>query len=126
MRLTEMIGCMKATRRRKLVGDIVGDEIAREGRTRKWAALTMHMSESQLYRILNGDVEESSLKWNSVEKVLTFPDGLLTHILDGDTQSIEAIPEVELRPALRRRIVRELTEIDAEGVEDGEDNHQAR
>jgi len=82
------------------------------------------MAPSTLYRILNGVADKDSSKYRAIEGVLGFPDDLLRHIIEGNTDRIEAIRPENIRSSLRDSILYELGSIEAEQVEDG-DQQQA-
>jgi transcriptional regulator with XRE-family HTH domain len=106
---------VKATKRRKLAGDIVRDEIAHQGQTQDWAAERMGMSSSALHSVLNGEVGVTQMKLRSVAGTLGLPRRLLTSVVDGDAAHIRAIGDDEMQPTLRRAVLRGLTRIEAEG-----------
>ena len=118
MRLSDMVRDMKITKRRKLVGDIVKAEYARQRFTREQTADRAHMSPSTLDRVRDGDASVRSSTLRSVEGALGLPDDLLIYIADGDTAAIEAIGANEMRPGLRRVIMAGLARIAAEEVEE--------
>lgn len=124
MRLVDILAGMKSEARRKLAGEIVEAEIPRKGLNRKRAAAAMYMSPGSLDRIREGDPTIQPPKLRSVEGVLDFPRFLLTHIWEGDAKAIAAIPGMD--EDLRRVILDALARIDAKGVDDDENNHQAR
>jgi len=113
-----MVRDMKITKRRKLVGDIVKAEYARQRFTREQTADRAHMSPSTLDRVRDGDASVRSSTLRSVEGALGLPDDLLIYIADGDTAAIEAIGANEMRPGLRRVIMAGLARIAAEEVEE--------
>ena len=125
MRLSEMVGHMRASNRQKLAGRVVRDEIARQRRTVDQTATDSRMAPSTLYRILNGVADKDSSKYRAIEGVLGFPDDLLRHVIEGNTDRIEAIRPENIRSSLRDSILYELVTIDAELVED-EDQQQAQ
>ena len=120
MRLSDMVGSMKAANRQRLAGRVVRDEIARQRRTVDQTATDSRMAPSTLYRILNGVADNDSSKYRAIEGVLGFPDDLLRHIIEGNGDRIEAIRPENIRSSLRDSILYELGAIDAEQVEDGE------
>ena len=120
MRLSDMVGDMKASNRQKLAGRVVRDEIARQRRTVDQTATDSRMAPSTLYRILNGDADKDSSKYRAIEGVLGFPDDLLRHIIEGNGDRIEAIRPENIRSSLRDSILYELAAIDSEQVEDEE------
>jgi hypothetical protein len=124
MRLSDMIGAMKASNRQKLAGRVVRDEIARQRRTVEQTAIDSRMAPSTLYRILNGVADKDSSKYRALEGVLGFPDDLLRHIIEGKVDRIEAIRPENIRSSLSDSILYDLATIDAEQVED-EDQQQA-
>jgi len=77
MRLSDMVRDMKITKRRKLVGDIVKAEYARQRFTREQTADRAHMSPSTLDRVRDGDASVRSSTLRSVEGALGLPDDLL-------------------------------------------------
>jgi len=115
---------MKSNARRKLAGEIVEAEIPRKGLNRQRAAAAMHMSPGTLDRIRKGDPTLQPAKLRSVEGPLDFPRSLLIHIWEGDVEAIAAIPSMD--EDLRWVILDKLARIDAEEVENDENNHQAR
>jgi len=115
---------MRASNRQKLAGRVVRDEIARRGRTVEQTAADSRMAPSTLYRILNGVADKDSSKYRAIEAVLDFPDDLLRYIIEGNTGRIEAIRPENIRSSLRDSILYELVSIEAEQVED-EDQQQA-
>lgn len=125
MRLVDILACMKSEARRKLAGSIVWDELPRHDLNRKTGSAAMHMSPGSLDRIRYGAINVRSPRLRSAEKVLDLPRHLLDYIIEGDVQAIEAIGD-ELEADLRRVILDKLARIDAEEVENDEDNHQAR
>ena len=125
MRLSDMLASMKATNRQKLAGRVVRDEIARQRRTVDQTAIDSRMAPSTLYRILNGVADKDSSKYRAIEGVLGFPDDLLRHIIEGSADRIEAIRPENIRSSLRDSILYLLAAIDAEQVED-EDQQQAQ
>ena len=122
MRLSDMIGSVKALNRQKLAGRVVRDEIARQRRTVDQTARDARMAPSTLYRILNGDADKDSSKYRAIEGVLGFPDDLLRHIIEGDSGRIEAIRPENIRSSLSDAILYELATIDNENIED--EGHQ--
>jgi transcriptional regulator with XRE-family HTH domain len=122
MRLSDMIGSVKALNRQKLAGRVVRDEIARQRRTVDQTARDARMAPSTLYRILNGDADKDSSKYRAIEGVLGFPDDLLRHIIEGDSGRIEAIRPENIRSSLSDAILYELATIDNEHIED--EGHQ--
>ena len=120
MRLSDMVSSMKASNRQKLAGRVVHDEIARQRRTVEQTATDSRMAPSTLYRILNGVADKDSSKYRAIEGVLDFPDDLLRHIIEGNADRIEAIRPENIRSSLRDSILYELAAIDAERVEDEE------
>ena len=120
MRLSEMVGHMRASNRQKLAGRVVRDEIARQRRTVDQTATDSRMAPSTLYRILNGVADKDSSKYRAIEGVLGFPDDLLRHVIEGNTDRIEAIRPENIRSSLRDSILYELAAIEAEQVDDGE------
>ena len=98
-------------------GQLVKNEIGRTGMSQAKAAERMHMAPSTLARIIAGDQKVSEVKYRSVEALLALPDGLLSYIVDGHRESIEAIGEDEMRPGLRRIILAGLMAIEDEGIE---------
>lgn len=97
------------TSRHKLAGRFVRDEIARQGKTQRWAAAHAGMSGSTLARILTGDPTVEPMKLRSIEGALGLADQILTYVINGDIASIEAIGADELRPGQRRIILATLT-----------------
>lgn len=126
MRLIDILAGMKSNARRKLAGSIVMDELPRHGLNRKTGSAAMHMSPGSLDRIRDGLVNVQSPRLRSAEKVLDIPRFLLDYIIEGDVDAIEAISDALLDADLRRVILDKLARIDAEEVENNEDNHQAR
>ena len=124
MRLSEMVDLTKASNRQKLAGRVVRDEIARQRRTVDQTATDSRMAPSTLYRILNGVADKDSSKYRAIEGVLGFPDDLLRHVIEGNTDRIEAIRPENIRSSLRDSILYELAAIEAEQVDDG-DQQQA-
>jgi len=122
MRLSDMIGSVKALNRQKLAGRVVRDEIARQRRTVDQTARDARMAPSTLYRILNGDADKDSSKYRAIEGVLGFPDDLLRHIIEGRADRIEAIRPENIRSSLSDSILYELATIDNEQIED--EGHQ--
>lgn len=112
-----MVESMKTTRRRKLAGDIVEAEYARQRMTRQATADRMKMSPSTLDRVRQGDATLTTPKLRSVEGVLNLPDDLLTFIAEGNVAAIEAIGADEMRPGMRRRIMDGLAQIASDEVE---------
>jgi hypothetical protein len=125
MRLSDMVGSMKAANRQELAGRVVRDEIARQRRTVEQTAIDARMAPSTLYRILNGVADKDSSKYRAIEGVLGFPDDLLRYVIEGDTARIEAIRPENIRSSLGDSILYELATIEREQVE-GEDQQQAR
>jgi hypothetical protein len=119
-----MIGATKASNRQKLAGRVVRDEIARQRRTVDQTAIDARMAPSTLYRILNGVADKDSSKYRAIEGVLGFPDDLLRHIIEGNAARIEAIRPENIRSSLADSILYDLATIEAEQVED-EDQQQA-
>jgi hypothetical protein len=64
-------------------------------------------------------------KYRAIEGVLGFADDLLRHIIEGNADRIEAIRPENIRSSLRDSILYELGAIEAEQVED-EDEQQAQ
>ena len=124
MRLSDMLASMRALNRQKLAGRVVRDETARQRRTVDQTAIDSRMAPSTLYRILNGVADKDSSKYRAIEGVLGFPDDLLRYIIEGDVDRIEAIRPENIRSSLRDSILYELAAIEAEQVED-EDQQQA-
>jgi len=122
MRLSDMIGSVKALNRQKLAGRVVRDEIARQRRTVDQTARDARMAPSTLYRILNGDADKDSSKYRAIEGVLGFPDDLLRYIIEGNADRIEAIRPENIRSSLSDSILYELARIDNEQTED--EGHQ--
>jgi transcriptional regulator with XRE-family HTH domain len=118
MKISDMVRDMKTTKRRKLAGDIVAAEFARQRFTREQTADRARTSPSTIDRVRKGDetVRDSTLR--QVEGALGLPDNLLIYIANGDTAAIEAIGANEMRPGLRRVIMAGLARIAAEEVED--------
>jgi hypothetical protein len=125
MRMSDMIGSMKATNRQKLAGRVVRDEIARQSRTVDRTATDARMAPSTLYRILNGVADKDSSKYRAIEGVLSFPDDLLRYVIEGNTERIEAIRPENIRSSLRDSILYELSAIDSERVDDEQDEKHA-
>ena len=125
MRLSDLVGSMKAANRQKLAGRVVRDEIARQRRTVDQTARDSRMAPSTLYRILNGVADKDSSKYRAMEGVLGFPDDLLRHIIEGNADRIEAIRPENIRSSLSDSILYELARIDSEQVEP-EDRQQAQ
>ena len=125
MRASDMLDVMKAENRQKLAGRVVRDEIARQRKTVDQAARDSRMAPSTLYRILNGVADKDSSKYRALEGALGFPDDLLRHVIEGNADRIEAIRPENIRSSLRDSILYELVTIDAELVED-EDQQQAQ
>ena len=123
MRVSDMLGSMKASNRQKLAGRVVRDEIARQRRTVDQTATDSRMAPSTLYRILNGVADKDSSKYRAIEGALGFPDDLLRHIIEGSTARIEAIRPEDIRSSLRDAILYELDTIDTE--REAEDQQQA-
>jgi hypothetical protein len=117
MRLSDMIGFMKASNRQTLAGRVVRDEIARQRRTVDETAIEARMAPSTLYRILNGVADKDSSKYRAIEGVLGFPDDLLRHIIEGNADRIEAIRPENIRSSLRDSILYELVTIEADQVQ---------
>lgn len=117
MRLNDMLACMRTKNRTKFAGQLVRDEIGRTGVSQAKAADQMHMAPSTLARIIAGDDKVSEVKYRSVEALLSLPDHLLSYIVEGHRESIEAIGDDEMRPGLRRIILSGLDSIQAEGIE---------
>src|SRR5664280_439130 len=124
MRRSDIGGSLKAGNRQKLGGRVVRDEIARQRRTVDQTAPASRMAPSTLYRTLNGVADKDSSKYRAIEGVLGFPDDLLRHIIEGNVERIEAIRPENIRSSLQDSILYELGAIDAEKVED-EDQQQA-
>lgn len=120
MRLSEMLAKAKASNRQKLAGRVVRDEIARQRRTVDQTATDSRMAPSTLYRILNGVADKDSSKYRAIEGVLGFPDDLLRHIIEGNVDRIEAIRPENIRSSLRDSILYEMASIEAEQIEDEE------
>jgi len=78
------------------------------------------MAPSTLYRILNGVADKDSSKYRAIEGVLGFPDDLLRHIIEGNVDRIEAVRHENIRSSLRDSILYELAAIEAERVDDEE------
>jgi hypothetical protein len=116
---------METPFRQKLAGRVVRDEIARQRRTVDQTAIDSRMAPSTLYRILNGVADKDSSKYRAIEGVLGFPDDLLRHIIEGSADRIEAIRPENIRSSLRDSILYDLAAIDAEQVED-QDQQQAQ
>jgi hypothetical protein len=114
---------MKASNRQKLAGRVVRDEIARQRRTVDQTATDSRMAPSTLYRILNGVADKDSSKYRAIEGVLGFPDDLLRHIIEGNTDRIEAIRSENVRSSLRDSILYELSAIDAHRGDDVDQQH---
>lgn len=125
MRMIDMFGSMKATNRQKLAGRVVRDEIARQSRTVDQTATDARMAPSTLYRILNGVADKDSSKYRAIEGVLSFPDDLLRHVIEGNTERIEAIRPENIRSSLRDAILYELSAIDSDRVDNEQDQQQA-
>jgi hypothetical protein len=118
VRLSGMVGSMKAANRQKLAGRVVRDEIGRQRRTVDQTAIDSRMAPSTLYRILNGVADKDSSKFRAIEGTLGFPDDLLRHIIEGNADRIEAIRPENIRSSLRDSILYELAKIEHEQVED--------
>jgi transcriptional regulator with XRE-family HTH domain len=103
-----------AASRRKLAGQIVEDEYARQCLTREQAADRMCMSPSTLDRVRDGGDRLTGPTLRSVEGALGLPDDLLSFIINGDMRSIDTIGDDEMRPGLRRVIVAGLERITAQ------------
>ena len=125
MRLSDLVGSMKAANRQKLAGRVVRDEIARQRRTVDQTARDSRMAPSTLYRILNGVADKDSSKYRAMEGVLGFPDDLLRYIIEGNADRIEAIRPENIRSSLSDSILYELARIDSEQVEP-EDRQRAQ
>lgn len=91
-------GMDRATKRRKLAGQIVEDEYARQGLTRERAAERMSMSPSTLDRIREGDTKITGPKLRSVEGALDLTDFLLTYIIDGDWRPSQPLVRARCGP----------------------------
>jgi hypothetical protein len=113
MRLGEVIACMREISKRKLIGTLVRDEVARQG-TVDEAAWAANMSSPALYQVFNADWSITGVKLRSVEKALGLSDNLLEYILAGDSKRIAALSGAQLRPTLRCNILAGLARIDAE------------
>jgi transcriptional regulator with XRE-family HTH domain len=125
MRLSDLLSSVKASRRQKLAGRVVRDEIARQRLTVDQTARDSRMAQSTLYRILNGVADKDSSKYRAIEGVLGFPDDLLRHIIEGNDARIEAIRPENVRSSLSDSILYELARINAEQVEP-EDRQKAQ
>ena len=123
MRLVDILANMKSDARRKLAGQIVMEEIPRQGLNRKTASTAMYMSPGTLDRIRDGDPTIQPAKLRSAEGALKLPRRLLTYIWEGDADSIAAIEHMDAD--LRRVILDALARIDSEEVEHDKDT-QAR
>ena len=118
MKISDMVRDMQTTKRRKLAGEIVESEYARQGFDRKDIAPRARMSTSTLDRIREGDDRVLDATFRQIEGALGLPDNLLIYIANGDTAAIEAIGANEMRPGLRRVIMAGLTRIATEEVEE--------
>jgi transcriptional regulator with XRE-family HTH domain len=98
------------TENRRLAGQIVEAEYARQGMSREQLATRAHMSPSTVDRIRRGDETITVPKLRSIEGVLNLPDDLLTFIIEGNTEALNAIEDTEIRPGLRRRIMTGLAD----------------
>lgn len=123
MRVSDMLVTMKAANRQKLAGQVVRDEIARQRRTVDQTATDARMAPSTLYRILNGVADKDSSKYRAIEGVLDFPDDLLRYVIEGSAKRIEAIRPDNIRSSLRDSILYELATIEAERVDDEDQQH---
>jgi hypothetical protein len=124
MRLGEVIACKAEIGKRKLIGRLVRDEVARQG-TVEQAAEAAKMSSPALYQVFNADWSVTGVKLRSVEKGLGLTDNLLAYILAGDSERIAALSSSEMGPTLRRNLLVGLAQIKAEEAEITHDSRRA-
>ena len=116
MRLGEVVATMREIKRRRLIGRLVRNEVARQC-TVEDVAEAAKMSPLALYQVFNADCTITEVKLRSVEKALGLSDNLLAYILAGDSVRIAALSDAEIRSGLRCTILTGLTRIASEEAE---------
>lgn len=87
---------------RRLVGDFVRDEMARQGLSQDAAAKRAGFARDTISRVIRGDVAISAITLRRVEGALNLPRYLLDYIERGDA---ERIAKVDMDPDLKRSVL---------------------
>jgi plasmid maintenance system antidote protein VapI len=119
MLLSETLWSMNT---RQIAGSIVRDELARQGLKQEKAAQRMGVARSTLSRVIDGAESVRPETLRAVEGLLGFPRHYLSFVVDGDTQRVARLKDMDAD--LRRHTLDALEEAVQDGGNDSPDKHR--